>query len=74
MYNKNLVAILVLILYLVFLSFNCFIILSIMLLLIAYEGFKIRKSKNIKLSLIFLTIIFALGNLGIGLYDLNFMH
>ncbi|GAA0702882.1 hypothetical protein GCM10008904_09630 [Paraclostridium ghonii] len=73
-YNKSLVnmlAMLAPILYLIFLNSNCFIVLSIILFFISYVGFKMRKSKDIKLSLILLTIIFALGNLGLGLYDSN---
>ena len=71
-YNKslfNMLAILTPILYLIFLNSNCFIILSIILFFVSYVGFKMRKSKDIKLSLILLTILFALGNLSLGLYD-----
>lgn len=71
-YNKslfNMLAILASILYLIFLNSNCFIILSIILFFISYLGFKMRKSKDIKFSLILLTILFALGNLSLGLYD-----
>ena len=71
-YNKslfNMLAILAPILYLIFLNSNCFIVLSIILFFVSYIGFKIRKSKDIKLSLILLTILFALGNLSLGLYD-----
>jgi NADH:ubiquinone oxidoreductase subunit K len=73
-YNKslfNMLAILAPILYLIILNSNCFIVLSIILFFISYVGFKMRKSKDIKLSLILLTILFALGNLGLGLYDSN---
>lgn len=73
-YNTSLITMLAMlapILYLIFLNFNCFIALSIILFFISYVGFKVRKSKDIKLSLILFTILLALGNLGLGLYDSN---
>lgn len=58
-------------LYLNILEFNSFIILSTVLFITTYVGFKLRKSKNIKLSIIILCILFSLANLGLGLYEFN---
>lgn len=43
------------------------ILLSTLLFIISFIGFKLRKSKDIKLSLIVLGFLFALANLYLGL-------
>ncbi|WP_042274442.1 hypothetical protein [Faecalimicrobium dakarense] len=73
-YNKTLIIMLSILLpslYLFLLNFNSSITLAIILFFISYVGFKIRKSKNINLSLIILAALFALGNSCLGLYELN---
>lgn len=51
----------------VYFKLDSSILLSTLLFIISFIGFKLRKSKDIKLSLIVLGFLFALANLYLGL-------
>lgn len=67
-YHRILMIIILPIIFLnVYFKLDSSILLSTLLFIISFIGFKLRKSKDIKLSLIVLGFLFALANLYLGL-------
>lgn len=67
-YNRILMIIIFSIIFLnVYFKLDSSILLSTLLFIISFIGFKLRKSKDIKLSLIVLGFLLALANLYLGL-------
>ncbi|MPM32824.1 hypothetical protein SDC9_79390 [bioreactor metagenome] len=67
-YHRILMIIILPIIFLnVYFKLDSSILLSTLLFIISFIGFKLRKSKDIKLSLIALGFLFALANLYLGL-------
>lgn len=67
-YHRILMIIILPIIFLnVYFKLDSSILLSTLLFIISFIGFKLRKSKDIKLNLIVLGFLFALANLYLGL-------
>lgn len=67
-YHRILMIIILPIIFLnVYFKLDSSILLSTLLFIISFIGFKLRKSKDIKLNLIILGFLFALANLYLGL-------